>query len=212
LGWPASTVGLAGILSTEVLLVASMGHYLPLGSVSHAQLPRPLVLSIAHRDSWRNMCSVAASYSAAVHRPALSSNRICSGQGFVSAAPLPHRSPLALQAVAGARPAATEPPPLEPPAPAPLAAQVDRPKPALEVFPAMIASRLTDDNRAFIESHRCGGKTLAVAHSGRDSTLFFLGCPACCPCSRTPQPLLCLRGWIYVELSHRLSRFRSLNI
>ncbi|KAI3437803.1 hypothetical protein D9Q98_000250 [Chlorella vulgaris] len=57
------------------------------------------------------------------------------------------REPTALQAVAGARPAATQP----------VAEPSTRPQPCVEVFPAMIASRLTDDNRLFVESHRIRG-------------------------------------------------------
>lgn len=52
------------------------------------------------------------------------------------------RGPAALQAVAGARPAATQPPALE------------REKPALEVFPSVAVSRMLHDCRAFVESHR----------------------------------------------------------
>lgn len=121
------------------------------------------------------MSAVAASISLA--RPAACSSRAGSSRRAAPAAPAAAtpRQPTAVHAVAGARPSA------EPEAPE---AASTRPQPHVEVFPAMIASRLTEDNRMFVEAHRCGAarRNLAPQLVGYASALRLR-------CAKLPWPV-----------------------
>lgn len=94
--------------------------------------------------SSRTMQLAAASPSACNSRaaaPAAAGRRALAASLPAAAA----RPSTSLQAIAGAREAAVEAPKEQRP----------RPQPAVEVFPATSTSRMLNDNRGFVESHRC---------------------------------------------------------